>query len=115
LILILISNQISADFQLKYYKIKSKLFMTDFTKLHKIYRPNALCEISRFQINWFQISLNNEFTLAITCFSWEKGLVWRLVTWRPSCTRHIVSAAATGRYHWNLSTVVSQFWQVYTV
>ena len=50
--------------------------------------------------------------VAICRFRWEESFCWRHVTWWTSCTRHIVSAAATGRYCWQLSTVASQFWQV---
>jgi len=47
LILILISNQISGDFnKLKYYEIKINLFMTDLTKLHNKGRLNSLCDTS---------------------------------------------------------------------
>jgi len=50
--------------------------------------------------------------VAIPRFRREASFYWCLVTWRTSCAWDIVSAAATGRHRRNLSTVVSQFWQV---
>jgi len=50
---------------------------------------------------------------AVLHFRWEECFWWRLITWWTSCTSHIVTAAATARYRWNLSSEVSPFWQVY--